>query len=104
MAPRPSLWDFPIDHFLNPWIPQPPWQQLPATVSHFLGYRSGPQIKLNHILAILWATLGVFSGLTLIETVGQQIPSFKEHDTPLIIGSFVSHHCRITPVPRGLVD
>lgn len=83
-------WNFAIDDYLNPWVPSPPWQYMPYVISRFLGYRPSPTQPLNHGLIILWATLGVFLGLTLIEAVGQQIPSFQAHGTPVIIGSFVS--------------
>ncbi|KAF2993368.1 hypothetical protein E8E14_000508 [Neopestalotiopsis sp. 37M] len=79
---------FSTDRYLDPWIPQPPWAYLPYPVCHFLGYRSGPQREPGQILAILWAAVGVFSGLLLIEITGRYIPSFQKHDAPIIIGSF----------------
>lgn len=91
MSTASKRWNFAIDEYLNPWIPRPPWQILPYPLTHFLGYRKGVQRQTNHGVTIIWATIGVFSGLTIIELVGQQIPSFQAHGTPLIVGSFVSH-------------
>ncbi|KAK9778240.1 putative HPP family-domain-containing protein [Seiridium cardinale] len=62
-------------------------ERLPE-LSHFLGHRPKPQRDLGHLLEIFWAIVGVFVGLTLIEVIGQQIPSFQEHNAPLIVGSF----------------
>lgn len=87
---KPSEWNFSIDRYLNPWIPKAPWRYLPSPISHFLGHRSKPQRYLGNVAIIFWAFIGVFSGLTIIEVVSRQIPSFRDHGAPIIIGSFVS--------------
>ncbi|ETS80950.1 hypothetical protein PFICI_08479 [Pestalotiopsis fici W106-1] len=80
--------NFTIDQYVNPWIPRPPWAYLPYPVAHFLGYRSSPRRDAGYIVTILWAAVGVFTGLLLIEITGRYIPSFQQHDAPVIIGSF----------------
>lgn len=90
MPLRLADWNFSIDRYLNPWIPTPPWGWLPAPISHFLGHRARPQQPLGNVLMVFWAFIGVFSGLTVIEAVSRQVPLFRQHGAPLIVGSFVS--------------
>ena len=78
-----------IDDYLNPYLPAPPWPRLPRFVAHFMGHREGPQKPIGNVLVACWAFVGVFSGLAMIEGVGMNIPSFQEHNAPLIVASFV---------------
>ena len=82
-------WHFDIDRYLNRFIPPVPIHRLPRPISHFLGYRTGPQRPVGNIAIIFWAFIGVFCCIALIIAVGEQIPSFKDHGAPTIIGSFV---------------
>ncbi|KAI0139307.1 HPP family protein [Pestalotiopsis sp. NC0098] len=88
MAEKVRKRNFTIDQYLNQWIPRPPWAYFPYPVSHFLGHRSSLQRDPGHLIAVLWATLGVFVGIVIIEITNQYIPYFRSHGTPLIIGSF----------------
>ncbi|KAI1759648.1 HPP family-domain-containing protein [Hypoxylon sp. FL1150] len=85
---NPSKWHFDIDEYLNPWIPPAPWKYVPYPIAHFFGYRPNHPRPLGNIAIIFWAFIGILSSLTIIELVGRAIPSFEEHGTPMIIGSF----------------
>lgn len=91
MSCKLSKWHLDIDRYLNPILPRPPWHWLPYPVSHFLGHRTTARTSssLGNIPIIFWAAIGIFCGLTLVEVVGHQIPAFRDHGAPLIIGSFV---------------
>jgi len=43
---------------------------------------------LGNIAIIFWAFIGVFCSITLIEVIGHQVPSFRDHGAPAIVGSF----------------
>lgn len=98
IAKVPTIEDFPrlhtlevdIDRFLNRYIPQPPWHILPRPISHFLGYRLHPPKKVGNVLVMFWSLVGIFTGLLIVTAVSTHIPSFKQHDAPIILGSFVS--------------
>jgi hypothetical protein len=86
----PSQWHFDIDSYLNPVFPASILPRLPHPVAHFLGYRTHhPPKPLGNVAVIFWAFIGVFSSLTIIGAVSQQIPAFKTLGVPAVIGSFV---------------
>ncbi|KAI0164448.1 HPP family protein [Hypoxylon sp. FL1284] len=88
MPLNPSKWHFDIDKYLNPWIPPAPWKHIPYPIAHFLGHRQNHPRPLGNIAVIFWAFIGILSSLIIIEVVGRAIPSFEDHGTPMIIGSF----------------
>ncbi|KAK2052467.1 HPP family protein [Colletotrichum caudatum] len=85
---NPREWDFDIDRFLNPFIPHPPWECLPYPIAHFFGYRKVKPSNVGNIVSILWACIGVFCGVAIVAIVSRQIPIFREHGAPIIVGSF----------------
>ncbi|KAL3299630.1 hpp family protein [Colletotrichum asianum] len=85
---NPESWNFDIDRFLNPFVPPPPWAHLPYPVSHFFGYRKSKPDNTGNLVPIFWACIGVFCGVAAVSVVSRQIPSFREHGAPIIVGSF----------------
>ncbi|KAK8100197.1 hypothetical protein PG999_010571 [Apiospora kogelbergensis] len=85
---NPSKWHFDIDAYLNPYLPSPPWKQLPRFLAHFVGYRPRPQQPIGNLAMIAWAFIGIFASLSIIEVVGRHVASFGAKGAPLIIGSF----------------
>jgi hypothetical protein len=85
-------WHVNIDRHLNPVLPPSVLPRLPHPVAHFLGYRSHPSTAgpVGNLLVVFWAALGIFSSLSIIGAVGQQIPAFVSKGVPIIVGSFVS--------------
>ena len=85
----PSTWNFDLDKYVNPWLPPVPWKYVPRPIAHFFGHRIKHQKSLGNIVIIFWSFIGVFCSLVIIEAVGRQIHSFRDHQAPIIIGSFV---------------
>ncbi|EFQ31515.1 HPP family protein [Colletotrichum graminicola] len=84
----PREWNFDIDRFINPFIPHPPWEHLPYPIAHFFGYRKAKPINAGNIVPVFWACIGVFCGVAVVALVSRQIPVFREHGAPIIVGSF----------------
>ncbi|KAJ4132538.1 hypothetical protein NW754_015355 [Fusarium falciforme] len=84
----PTTWKFDIDRLLNRFIPPPPWRHLPYPVAYFLGYRHKKPRDIGTVVPVLWAFVGIFCALSIIEVVSERIPSFKERGAPIIVGSF----------------
>ncbi|KAF3358597.1 hypothetical protein VdG1_00157 [Verticillium dahliae VDG1] len=85
---QPSQWNFDIDRFINPFVPHPPWRHLPTPVSRFFGYRKTKPDNTGNLVLILWAFIGIFCGIAVIELVSDHVPSFRHHGAPIIVGSF----------------
>ncbi|GKT56608.1 HPP family protein [Colletotrichum tofieldiae] len=85
---NPREWNFDIDRFLNPFIPPPPWKHLPYPIAHIFGYRKSKPDNVGNLVPIFWACIGVFCGVAVVALVSRQIPIFKEHGAPIIVGSF----------------
>ncbi|EEY19543.1 HPP family protein [Verticillium alfalfae VaMs.102] len=85
---QPSQWNFDIDRFINPFVPHPPWRHLPTPVSRFFGYRKTKPDNTGNFVLILWAFIGIFCGIAVIELVSDHVPSFRHHGAPIIVGSF----------------
>ncbi|KAL2862304.1 HPP family protein [Aspergillus lucknowensis] len=84
-----SRWHFDIDAVLNPFLPPPPWHLLPRPVSHFFGYREEhPSRAVGNIVIAFWALTGVFCGVLIISEVSLHVPEFRNHNAPIIVGSF----------------
>ncbi|KAK4120296.1 HPP-domain-containing protein [Parathielavia appendiculata] len=84
-----SRWHFDIDKYLNPFIPTSAMPRLPASVAHFLGYRThAPMHPLGNLAMIFWAVIGVFCSLAVIGAVARAVPEFQSRGVPTIIGSF----------------
>ncbi|TEA15849.1 Transmembrane protein [Colletotrichum sidae] len=85
---NPKHWSFDIDRFLNPFVPPPPWRYIPYPIAHFFGHRRSKPDNVGNLVPTFWAFIGVFCGVAVVAQVSQQIPSFKEHGAPIIVGSF----------------
>ncbi|KXH67374.1 HPP family protein [Colletotrichum salicis] len=85
---NPRNWDFDIDRFLNPFVLPPPWKHLPYPIAHFFGYRKSKPQNVGNLVSIFWACVGVFCGVAVVSIVSRQIPSFRDHGAPIIVGSF----------------
>ncbi|KAK1977676.1 HPP family protein [Colletotrichum cereale] len=85
---NPKEWNFDIDRFLNPFIPHPPWEHLSYPIAHFFGHRKSKPNNVGNLVPIFWACIGVFCGVAVVALVSRQIPVFKEHGAPIIVGSF----------------
>lgn len=55
-----------------------------------LGYRKEPPKSLGNVVVAMWSFLGAFCGVALVAGVSMHVPSFRAHDVPIIIASFVS--------------
>ncbi|KAK3339816.1 HPP family-domain-containing protein [Lasiosphaeria hispida] len=86
--PEPLRWHIDLDRYLNPFLPASVLPRLPAPAAHFLGYRTPdqPPRSLGNLLVVFWTFIGIFSSLTIIGAVVQEIPSFR--NVPTIVGSF----------------
>lgn len=86
----PRQWNVDIDRYLNPLMPSPPWSKVPKPVSHFFGHRATAPAKMGNVLPILWAFIGIFGAIAIIEVVSSHIPRFQKNGVPVIVGSLVS--------------
>ncbi|KAF5663283.1 HPP family protein [Fusarium denticulatum] len=85
---NPTSWTFDIDRYVNPFIPPPPWQHIPYPVAYIFGYRRDKPKSIGSILPVIWAFIGIFIALSVIELASERIPSFVERGAPIIVGSF----------------
>ncbi|VTT83214.1 unnamed protein product, partial [Fusarium fujikuroi] len=85
---NPTSWTFDIDRYLNPFIPSPPWQHIPYPVAYIFGFRRDKPKSIGTILPVIWAFVGIFIALSVIELASERIPSFVERGAPIIVGSF----------------
>ncbi|KHN98944.1 HPP family protein [Metarhizium album ARSEF 1941] len=90
MALPHRTWNFDIDRLLNPLVPSPPWRFLPYPVARWLGYRKSKPQGTGNIMPILWAFIGAFVAILMIQAVSKRVPSFEARGAPMIVGSFVS--------------
>lgn len=88
LSPDPRKWTFDIDRFINPFVPPPPWQYLPYPVAYIFGYRREKPGSIGTILPVIWAFIGIFIALSVIELASERIPSFVERGAPIIVASF----------------
>jgi hypothetical protein len=84
-----STWNFDIDRFLNPFVPPPPWQQIPYPIAHFLGHRKSENKKIGNLVVTFWAFIGIFCAILIIEAASKAVHAFQDHGAPIIIASFV---------------
>ncbi len=89
MQHQQVIWDFHIDKYINRFIPRPRLDVLPIPISWFLGYRAKPKVRIGSSFVWVWAFIGAFLGLLVIEAVFQT-EVFKSKGTPVVIASFVS--------------
>ena len=87
---RISSWHFDIDRYLNPIIPAPRWNVVPAPIAHFLGHRDEAPKPLGNIVRAFWSLIGAFCGVALVASVSKRVSSIDVRDAPVIVGSFVS--------------
>lgn len=63
--------------------------RLPSSVSRWLGHRSTPVPTRPNYIVWLWAFVGTFLGLSLIQAVFAQAHYFVERGVPSIVASYV---------------
>ena len=99
---RPFQWHIDIDRVVNPLLPVSILPRLPAPVAHFLGHRSHPTAggRIGNVAVVFWACIGVFSSLAVLGAVTQHVPSFRDRNVPVIVGSFVCPLPSLFPSPN----
>lgn len=63
--------------------------QYPAWATRWLGYRSAPPPKRPNYIIWMWAFIGAFSGVSLIQAVFGQANYFINRGVPTIVASYV---------------
>lgn len=89
-ASRRKQWTVNIDPLLNRIIPPPPWKYVPVGISHFFGYRREQVQDVGNVMVTIWAFVGIFASLAVIQAASLHVASLQAHGAPLIVGSFVS--------------
>lgn len=92
--PRWLTWNynFDVDHYINPFIPSGPriLRRLPGPVHRFLGHRDKMETEKDSDLVVwLWAFLGAFAGVAVVENVFMHWKFMMEKGAPIIVGSYV---------------
>lgn len=92
---RHPIHTFDIDNYLNHIILRPRFYILPRPISHWFGYRPPPKDgeqkqapPVSVLLVWLFAFLGGFIGISIIENVFRNLPLLGGHQAPLVIASF----------------
>lgn len=92
---RHFLHTFDIDNYLNRFIPRSRLYLLPKPISFWLGYRPPvsetshpPNPAVSNLLVWLFAFLGGFIGISIIENVFLRLPALDGHQVPIVIASF----------------
>lgn len=81
--------NFDIDHYTNRFIPPNRFDVLPSTIARFLGHRRQDKEKpVGNVLVWLWACLGAFCGILVVEAA-YSAPLLRGNGSPIIIGSLV---------------
>lgn len=67
-------------------------ERFPYFISYFLGYRKPDHNKkpIPQWRVYVWSFLAAWIGIALLEIIFTYSESFQNHDTPMIIASFVS--------------
>lgn len=85
--PSQTSYDFDIDHYLNRLVPPNRLDVLPTPIARFLGYHEQHTGKsLGNVLGWLWAFLGAFCGILVVEAV-YRTPLLHGQGAPIVIGS-----------------
>jgi hypothetical protein len=87
-AMREPALDFDVHHYINRIVTRPRLHLLPRPISWILGYRSQPKPQIGSVLVWLWAFVGAFAGLLVVQAVFQS-KGIKVHGAPTVIASFV---------------
>lgn len=85
-----------MDRYVNPFLPSGPrvLRRLPARAARFLGHREKMETEKDSDLVVwLWAFVGAFVGVAVIENVFLHWRFMAENGAPIIIGSYVSCVC-----------
>ncbi|PMD51831.1 HPP family protein-like protein [Hyaloscypha bicolor E] len=105
---EPAL-DFVVHHDINHIVPRPRLHLLPKPISWILGYRSQPMPQIGSVLVWLWAFVGAFAGLLVVQAVFQS-KGIKVHGAPTVIASFgaaaiLEYHTIDSPLsqPRNVI-
>jgi hypothetical protein len=86
---REPAFDFDVDHYINRFVLRSRLHLLPTPISWLLGYRAKPMHRIGSVLVWLWAFIGAFAGLLVVEAVFQT-DGIKDHGAPTVIASLVS--------------
>lgn len=67
-------------------------EKFPYFISYFLGYRTPNHNKkpIPQWRVYVWSFLAAWIGIALLEIIFTYSESFQNHDTPMIIASFVN--------------
>lgn len=95
--PKKSLLHFNIDDYLNPYLPHVPIERLPYPIAHFLGYRKQQHKEVPAVFIWIWAFIGAFTGIILVEVIFKYSPVIQQYNPPIIIASLVSPISPIAP-------
>lgn len=85
--------NFDVDYYLNLFLPSGPQilRRLPKPVHRFLGHRDKMEAEKDSDLVVwLWAFLGAFIGVAVVENVFIHWKFMAEKGAPIIVGSYVS--------------
>ena len=82
-------WHLDIDNILRFFIPRNYTHLLPSPISRFLGYRDGRQKPIGNVFIAVWALVGAFVGVVVLEALFMA-PEIRRHSPPPVIASFVS--------------
>ena len=85
---RKSAADFDVDLYINRLVPHSRLHLLPTPISWWLGYRSKPMPRIGSVLVWLWAFVGAFAGLLVVQAVFRT-EGIKDHGAPTVIASLV---------------
>ncbi|PMD40081.1 HPP family protein-like protein [Hyaloscypha variabilis F] len=83
---REPAFDFDVDHYINRFVLRSRLHLLPTPISWLLGYRAKPMRRIGSVLVWLWAFIGAFAGLLVVEAVFQT-DGIKDHGAPTVIAS-----------------
>lgn len=80
--------NFDIDRYLNRIVPSSRLHLLPGPVSRFLGFRHNPAPPIGNVFVWLWALIGGFVGILIVEAVFRT-ERLQAEGVPIVIASLV---------------
>ena len=96
----------PITRSFAPQMPKNVFEEWPAWLSRWFGYRAStaaPPSKTNYVVWI-WSFIGAFGGLSVLQAIFTYSEYFLQRKVPPIIASYVSTFTlrRVTSSPKCL--